>query len=608
MGRADTLTSMIFPARRTINGEVPGRHVETARRTAQHSLLLSAIVIALCWPLLVHGVPETSSDGVVHAAWDRSFSNQLAAGELYPRWLSEDFGGLGSPVFFYYPPIPSYASSAFRFIFGARDPDGWLETGYGCFLAVLLSAIGACFWLRSHASGQAAMVGAAIYVIAPYHVAVDLYMRGATAELWSFAWLPLILLSVESLARRSKWGFPALAVTYALLAMTHLPTVLCFSPVVLAAGFFLAQPNRRLASAARAIGAMALGTGLAAIYLVPAMFDKWKINIGHLVSADYDFRDQWFFRPIAWGLDFPELLAILNITMFAFVGLLLWIYLRDRAGRYARRVAIFYAGVTVFAFVFMSQLSYPVWSLIPYLQFVQFPWRFSVLPPLAAAILSTLSFSHLKSGRHRFVPVAVGVLIFGWLGMTVWAERPVIAAMRGNPDAAAIQAKRDVKFRPGTCEYLPMSAGAVETCSDKASERIDMTQDLLRGHSPRTAFFPAGSADEVSGTAAVLDWKPRKVFLDVDAPVAGPLTLRHFYCAGWSARIADTGEAIAIGPSHPDGLMQVIVPEGRHEIAVELGTQPSEKTGRLISLASLACLVAILMFAKLRSAAPLLPD
>jgi hypothetical protein len=599
---------MSFPARHTINSEEPHPRTQPLRRTALHLFLLGVLVIALCWPLLLHGIPETSSDGVVHAAWDRSFSNQLAAGDWYPRWLSEDFGGLGSPVFFYYPPIPSYASSAFRFIFGARDPNGWLETGYGCFLAVLLSAIGAYFWLRSHASSRAALVGTAVYVIAPYHVAVDLYMRGATAELWSFAWLPLILLSVESLARRSKWGFPALAVSYALLAMTHLPTVLCFSPVVLAAGFFLAQPNRRLASAARTIGAMALGAGLAAIYLVPALFDKWKINIAHLVGGDYDFRDQWFFRPPAWGLDFPELLAIMNVTMFAFIGLLLWVYLRDRADRDGRRVAIFYVGMTVFAFVFMSQLSYPAWSLIAFLRYVQFPWRFSVLPPLAAAALSALSFSQLKSPRSRVVLVAVIVLITGWMGMALWAEKPVIAVMRGHPSTAAMQAKSDVKFRPGTCEYLPMSAGVVETCSDKACERIEMMQDLLGGHAPRTAFFPAGSADEVSGAAAVLDWKPRTVRLDVDAPVAGALTLRHFYYAGWSARVADTGEAIAIGPSHPEGLMEVSVPQGRHEIVVELGTQPSEKAGRMISLASLACLAAILVFAKLRPAAPLLPD
>jgi hypothetical protein len=588
---------MTFPPSGTSSGEARDSRAQPARRTALHLVLLGALVFVFCWPLLFHGIPKLSSDAVVHAAWDKSFSNQLAAGEWYPRWLPEDFVGLGSPVFFYYPPIASYGASAFRFISGARDPDGWFEAGYGCFLAVLLSSIAAYFWLRPHAPGEAALAGAAIYVIAPYHVAVDLYARGATAELWSFVWLPLIALSVEALGRRSKWGFPGLAASYALLTMTHLPTVLIFSPVVLAAGFYLAPPKRALATGLRAIGAMTLGVGLAAIYLIPAMFDQWKINVGHLVSADYDFRDDWFFRPFAWGLDFPAQLAILNITMFAFIGLLLWVCLRDCADRQIRRAAIFYAGVTVYAFVFMTQLSYPAWSLIPYLRFVQFPWRFGVLPPLAAAMLAALSFSHFKRGRPRVVLAAACILIAGWIGMTVWTAAPETTSWRGNFDSALIKARSETKLKPGTCEYLPMSAGIVQTCSDEASDRIKMMQNLLGGHAARSAFFPAGSADEAAGSATVLDWKPRKVLVDVDAPEAGALELGHFYYAGWSAHIAGASETIPVGPSDPEGFLELSVPQGKHRIIVELGTQPTEKAGRLISVLSLACLAAILLFA-----------
>jgi hypothetical protein len=575
---------------------------QPARQTVLHLFLLGAVAFLFCWPLLFRGMPKLSSDAVVHAAWDKSFSNQLAAGEWYPRWLPDDYAGLGSPVFFYYPPIASYGASVFRFIFGARDPDGWLEEGYGCFLAVLLSAIAAYFWLRSHAPGRAALAGAAIYVIAPYHVAVDVYARGATAELWSFVWLPLILLSVEALGRRSKWGVPGLAASYALLAMTHLPTVLIFSPVVLAGALWLAQPKRALATGLRAIGGMALGAGLAAIYLIPAMFDQWKINIGHLVSADYDFRDDWFFRPFDWGLDFPAQLAILNLTMFAFIGVLLWVCLRGDTNSYRRRVAIFYAGVTFYAFVFMSQLSYPAWSLIPYLRFVQFPWRYGLLPPLAAAMLAALSFSILQLRTRRVALGAAAVLIAGWIGMTAWTAAPGIARWRGNFDSAIAEASREAELKPGTCEYLPKSAGVVETCSDKASDRIKAMQDLLRGHAARSAFFPAESAKGAAGSAAVAGETPRSVLLTVDAPGPGPLELGQFYYAGWSARVAETGEAISIGPSQPDGLMQVSVPQGKHEIIVELGSQPAEEIGRFISLASLAVLAGIIAFLRIGAA------
>jgi hypothetical protein len=94
----------------------------------------------------------------------------------------------------------------------------------------------------------------------------------------------------------------------------------------------------------------------------------------------------------------------------------------------------------------------------------------------------------------------------------------------------------------------------------------------------------------------------------VDAPAAAPLTLLHFYYAGWSAHIAQTGEAIPIGPSTPDGLMQLNVPQGRDEIVVELPTQPTEKVGRLISLLSLVCLALIVIFLKMKAPLPTLAN
>jgi hypothetical protein len=581
---------------RNTTDERAGLHAEPARRMVLHLLSLGAFVFLFCWPLLFHGLPELADDAIAHVAWDKSFSTQLAAGEWYPRWLSDANDGLGSPVFFYYPPVASYASSAFGIVFGARDPDGWLATGCGCFLAVLLSAIGAYLWLRAYASEQAALAGAAIYVIAPYHLAVDLYVRGATAEVWSFVWLPLILLSVEALRRKSRWGFPALAVTYALLAMTHLPTVVICSPVIVAAGFFLAHRKQAISTGLRTIGAMALGAGLAAVYLIPAMFDQRKINIGYVVSPIFNFRYQWFFRPIGWGLDFPERMTIMNVTMFAFIGVLLWLCLRHGTDRGGRRVAIFYGGVTVFAFVFMSQLSYPFWATIADLRLVQFPWRFSVLPVVCAAMLTALSFSLLKIPRWRFVAIALAILVAGWIGATAWVARQELFALSGHATPAMTMARSQEKSRPGTCEYLPVTTVITHACANEAYVRVLGLEYLLAGNAAKSAYFAAGSADETSGTATVLDWKPRRVLLNVNAPEAGTLTLRHFYYAGWSARDAGTGQAIAIGPSTPAGFMQLSVPQGKHEVILELPAQPTEKAGELISLVSLAGLVAIVVF------------
>ena len=68
--------------------------------------------IRLKYPLLVcaagllfgalplwRGVPVWG-DTLFHAMWYTNFSAQLLAGDLYPRWLINLNGGLGSPVFF----------------------------------------------------------------------------------------------------------------------------------------------------------------------------------------------------------------------------------------------------------------------------------------------------------------------------------------------------------------------------------------------------------------------------------------------------------------------------------------------------------------------------
>lgn len=198
------------------------------RQIATHLCLLFMFALLWCVPLLSRGIPDLSHDGATHANRQVVFSNQLWNGEWYPRWLTDANSGLGSPSFFFYPSIPSYAASLFRPLLAARDRDGWLQAGYGCVLAILLSAAAAYFWLRSLTRPTAALCGACVYILAPYHLAIDTYVRGAAAELWGFVWLPLILLCVEGIRTHARWAPLGLAVAFALLAMAHLPTVILF--------------------------------------------------------------------------------------------------------------------------------------------------------------------------------------------------------------------------------------------------------------------------------------------------------------------------------------------------------------------------------------------
>lgn len=556
-----------------------------------HLFLVLIVVLLSCWPLLLHGIPDLADDAIRHASWQKSFSKQLGNGEWYPRWLVDPNGGLGSPTFFFYPPIPSYASSPFSLMLAAHDPDGFLQVGYGCALAIGLSAVAAYFWLRSFTPSRAALFGAIVYVVAPYHLVIDLYARGAVAELWSFVWLPLVMLFVTAHARRTKGAFLGIAVAYALLVMTHLPTVVCFSPVALASGLLFAEPKRKLLTTLTTLSSMATGAGLAAVYLMPAVLDTWKVNIRPAVSSFFDYRRNWLFHGRLWPPDFLSRILFLNVTTLLYIGILFWLCLR-LSGACQRRVATFYFWVAIFAFFFMTQLSSFFWRFIPFLDLIVFPWRFSTLLVLAAASLSALGFSNFGDRRARWVAVCLGIIVAGWIGAGVWTARHSFSVWHRSLDPRVITFRNQWRSTD-LCEFSPASAALARACILTPSSQPQLLKELLDAHPARSVTLRNPATGDPSGFASVLDWQPRKVVLYVDASENGRLTLAHFYYPGWCGHIIGAGVRIPVVPSTPEGFLQMEVPEGKYELVLELGRQTAERLGIAVSVASIAVAMSV---------------
>ena len=266
---------------------------EARRTTVIHLLLLVALGLLLSWPLLLHGAPDLSHDGLDHARWAKQFAQQFWHGDLYPRWFTNVNGGFGGPSGFFYPPLTSYVSALFWPLMGARDPEGWLIAGYALALAQILSGVAAYCWLRSLVKARAALAGAAVYSIAPYHLAMDVYLRGASAEAWVFVWFPLVLLSAEALLRRSRWAIPGLAASYALAVLSHPTLSLCFAAIPVAYVFLFSEQQRRIRNTVLLGMSLLLGVGLNAQYLLPAMLDQNKAYVAWQTTGQSDYHHQW---------------------------------------------------------------------------------------------------------------------------------------------------------------------------------------------------------------------------------------------------------------------------------------------------------------------------
>src|SRR5206468_580996 len=232
-----------------------------------------AAILLLAPSLLLGTMPSHSSPQ--NLTWAAQFAEQFRAGILYPRQLPESFDHLGGPAFYFYPPVGFWVDALLNVLTLNTLSVSW-RLSFSSLLLLWASGLAMHAWLRTEiASPRAALWGALAYMAAPYHL-IDHYYRGAYAEFAAYVVLPLVMLAVRRVAECRRLAVVALAAAYAGLPMAHLPTSLLISVTVLPLyvlyrGWRLDEPRPALMFFGRCALGGALGLGLAAIYLLPAL-------------------------------------------------------------------------------------------------------------------------------------------------------------------------------------------------------------------------------------------------------------------------------------------------------------------------------------------------
>jgi len=386
-----------------------------ARMSAQHSRrnvgLLALVAAFLLLPTFLLG-PGDSHSVTYNYVWTSQFGTEMAKGNLYPRWLPGSFEGLGSPAFYFYPPIAFWIAGAFD----AGGLSTLAAINMAAFLTLLLSGIAMHYWLS--ARGTYPLAGAILYMAAPYHL-MDFYIRGALAEFTAFIWYPFIALAITRLPNRR--GVIMLALAYAGLVLTHLP-------MAMLTGFFLIVPLgiHRILADRRAFWPLTvgvvIGVGLAAFYLVPALTMQGHISSQLLWGA-------WY-RPSSWGLlANGPLLQVLPIPLLI-VGLAL-------LALSARSIWTVISLLTTLAALGLVPF---LWDIPPFVQ-AQFPWRLLGLIEFAA-------ITAVLSCRPKPILLGLGLALVAF-SYVRWTAEAVEYLTQPVPYALI---KRDL---PDAVEYLP---------------------------------------------------------------------------------------------------------------------------------------------------------
>lgn len=414
------------------------------------------------------GAPLLHDSFAIDWVWANQFTAELARGNLYPRWLPLSDGGLGAPVFYYYPPLAFYITGAFGLL--GLSTYGSIIAAFGAAFAA--SGIGCWRWLKGRTRHP--LLAAIFFMAAPYHL-LDYTLRGALAESVAIAFIPLVAIGLRRIAE-GRGGVVFTAAAYGAIICTHLPLALLVSIFLIAPYAIL--HGRRLVNFATAA---ALGIALSAIYLVPALALEPYHDIAQLYRTPNLRTDYWSVYAGHWSdPTFAMVVAIVVATVAA--AALPMIRRRDGWAAYAIVMALIGAAVVPL-----------LWSL-PLLAEVQFPYR---ILPIAEFALAT-AFARLPPG-HRLSTFAAALPLL--LSLLIVRGFDV----RGD-DLLRLQ-----KLHPDVYEYLPPGVMKPGATSAKL-------QDILatRVPPPRVAgavvephfYFPSWSCGEPEPRTKLLMHQP----------------------------------------------------------------------------------------------------
>jgi hypothetical protein len=531
-------------------------------------LAVTSCGLVFSYPLWRYGLP-VRGDAIFHSMWYTNFAAQFFAGELYPRWLINMNGGLGSPVFFFYSPLPFYSALLFAPLLPGGNY-GLQPLGASATLALVLSGIAAYLWLRNLSPERAAAAGAIFYMIAPYHLNIDVYARVALAELWGFVWIPLVLYFIHGLRKNRPASLIGLSLSYAALLMSHLPSALIFSVIPPAYAFFVSGRDRRRATIVTIVG-MLIGAGLVAIYLIPALTTQASISPVDFTADKYFERWIRFSEFQSDALDAQIVRAVMLLVGVAAVAF----GLSHRAATSAmKRERVFWLLVALASVLMMLSVSKPVWQLITILQAIQFPWRFNLILCTACSGLVALGFAAFKKPYNIKVVLTGLIGAFLLLGSILSAGYKTWNATEQGSALNEVFSKRFAEQRDAT-EYRPATAASIQEGD---------FQPLLARICKSDKRIAQACIVEGTGAVRIERWRPREIALNVASEQDISLNVSQFYYPGWTAYVDE--RPYPLQPSQPDGLLNLRLPTGPHHVRLNLSRSKPETAGMFVSAVS----------------------
>jgi hypothetical protein len=550
-----------------------------------------ALLILLALPLilpLTRGELPCTDDGQVYYYAAVATWHGVENGLIFSRWMPDAALGYGVPTYNYAEPLPRYVITAF-YLLGLTLPD---SMNLAAALALLVMGWGGYRLGRGlYGRESAGMLTALILMSAPFML-VNIYRRGALAELFGLAFLPWAFDSLwRSLKERGAGPVLQAAFALALSILSHnistliaLPTLGVFVAV---AGWLYRKDKLWPRPALGYLG----GVGLGAFFFLPAYLERNAVQVFTAISSQNNsFANNFLSFGELFALPGPSNILHLNPPLTLPIGI--GAVLLAGAGAWAvlhaappvdeeippAGVMVYFGALALLYLLMTGAISGAVYEEISILRFVQFPWRFVGRAALPLAALAGGAVLLLPADRRRrwMLPVGGG-LIAVFLLLPAMAFTYPVSWCPSEPYPGIANLNRFEQTGlfgiDNESSYLPIAAV-------KAAE-TPLLADYAAGRTPQR-FDPAALPE---GAAAVADYHPLGADVRVESPSAFRARYLSYAFPGW--RVWADGERVPVYAEAGSGLIVFDLPAGTHDVRIRFGATPIRAAANGLSLLAL---------------------
>jgi len=494
----------------------------------------------------------------------------IVDGQIPPRWAVDLGYGYGYPQFNFYSPLPYYVGVLFTFV----GFDYLLATKLLFAMAIILSGFFMYILAKEFWGRIGGLVAAVFYMYCPYF-ALDLYVRGALAEVWALMFIPLAVHGFIWLAVTGKRKFFYIAALgFSGLILSHNITVMIFSMILLALLLlfivYLSATKKSIEPVISIIVAVIASVGVTCFFWVPAILESGFTHVKTMIEGPGDYHLHFIaFRQIwdsPWdfggsagiysGLSYMiGKLQIIIAFLGFFVGLYLWKIRRDLA------ILVLSAFFLFLAMIFMTNYrSVFIWDALSNLAFVQFPWRFLAFAMFFASFLAGAIFFVLKEKKvFRLIKYFLALLL-------------VVLVIFWNKDY----------FQPK--KYLDVDQNYYITGENLYTWASSMSEEYLPIWREKKIFPRPEEKVEIlkgDGVLKINEQKSNLYNFEVEMQSKGVVGLNVNYFPGWEMFI--DGESAEI-IYKDDGLIKTEISRGKHNVRVEFSDSGVRLLVNIISL------------------------